>query len=48
MVVVFSDVFCGCFRCLDECHYDLKEALRLFVDLYKNDKIPDEAFEMKG
>lgn len=36
-----------CFRCLDECRYDLKEALKLFVDLYKNDKIPEEAFEVK-
>lgn len=31
-------------KCLDECKYDLKKALMLFVDLYKVDKIPDEAF----
>lgn len=33
------------FRCLKEVNYDLKEALKLFVELYKNDKIPDEAFK---
>ncbi|CAH1159357.1 unnamed protein product [Phaedon cochleariae] len=31
-------------KCLEECHYDLKSALGLFVDLYKGDKIPPEGF----
>lgn len=47
-VVIISVLFYDCFRCLDECNYDLKEALRLFVDLYKNDKIPEGAFEING
>ncbi|KAJ8936935.1 hypothetical protein NQ314_012116 [Rhamnusium bicolor] len=31
-------------KCLEECNFDLKKALLLFVDLYKVDKIPPEAF----
>lgn len=31
-------------KCLEECQYDLKRALELFVDLYKGDKIPRNAF----
>ncbi|XP_018573360.1 nuclear RNA export factor 1-like [Anoplophora glabripennis] len=31
-------------KCLEECNYDLKKALALFIDLYKVDKIPSEAF----
>ncbi|KAG5867426.1 hypothetical protein JTB14_037673 [Gonioctena quinquepunctata] len=31
-------------KCLDECNYDLKKALALFVDLYKADKLPNYAF----
>ncbi|XP_044254470.1 nuclear RNA export factor 1-like [Tribolium madens] len=32
-------------KCLEECHYDLKNALALFVDLYKVDKIPADGFQ---
>ncbi|KAF5302375.1 hypothetical protein FQA39_LY10414 [Lamprigera yunnana] len=31
-------------KCLEECNYDLKQSLILFVDLYKVDKIPEIAF----
>ncbi|KAJ8922836.1 hypothetical protein NQ315_007871 [Exocentrus adspersus] len=31
-------------KCLEECNYDLKKALMLFVDLYKVDRIPLVAF----
>nr|CAI5857625.1 unnamed protein product [Callosobruchus analis] len=34
-------------KCLEECDHDLKKALSLFVDLYKLDKIPNEAFTTK-
>lgn len=45
-VIVLKTICLFDCRCLDECHYDLKEALKLFVDLYKKDKIPDEAFDV--
>ncbi|XP_025831545.1 nuclear RNA export factor 1 isoform X3 [Agrilus planipennis] len=32
-------------KCLEECHYNLPKALSLFVDLYKVDNIPEEAFQ---
>ncbi|KAH0810681.1 hypothetical protein GEV33_012114 [Tenebrio molitor] len=32
-------------KCLEECHYDLKNAIALFVDLYKVDKIPADGFQ---
>lgn len=32
-------------KCLEECNYDLKRALSLFVDLYKQNRIPEEGFE---
>lgn len=31
-------------KCLEECNYVLKEAIELFVDLYKADKFPKHAF----
>ncbi|KAF5294243.1 hypothetical protein FQR65_LT10829 [Abscondita terminalis] len=31
-------------KCLEECQYDLKKSLLLFVDLYKVDKIPEIGF----
>ncbi|KAH1026964.1 hypothetical protein HUJ05_000551 [Dendroctonus ponderosae] len=31
-------------RCLEECAFDLKKALQLFVDLYKGDKFPATSF----
>ncbi|KAJ8973114.1 hypothetical protein NQ317_014453 [Molorchus minor] len=31
-------------KCLEECKYNLNKALTLFVDLYKLDRIPPEAF----
>lgn len=34
-------------KCLDECNQDLKSALQLFVDLYKGDRIPLSAFDLK-
>lgn len=30
---------------LEECHYNLKHATVLFVDLYKSDKIPSDGFK---
>jgi hypothetical protein len=30
---------------LEECHYNLKHAMLLFIDLYQNDKIPSEGFK---
>ncbi|RZC34744.1 nuclear RNA export factor 2-like [Asbolus verrucosus] len=30
---------------LEECHYNLKHAVLLFVDLYKSDKIPSQGFK---
>ncbi|XP_050298934.1 nuclear RNA export factor 2-like [Anthonomus grandis grandis] len=31
-------------KCLEECSYDLKASLELFVKLYKDDKFPPQAF----
>ncbi|CAG9859895.1 unnamed protein product [Phyllotreta striolata] len=32
-------------KCLEECDYDLKKALNLFINLYKQNRIPQEGFE---
>lgn len=32
------------FRCLEDCSYNFKRALHLFVELHKIEKIPDGAF----
>lgn len=33
-----------CFRCLEDSNYNLKNAITMFVELFKNEKIPAEAF----